>query len=89
MGLCLGPYGGPRGGAVSYERGDPVHGHSNNVISVRFLQGGSDQADQASYVIADLLQSVRGGALARTPFARKPVCVCVGTRYPYTRYGYP
>jgi len=24
VGLCLGPYGGPRGGAVSYERGTPV-----------------------------------------------------------------
>ena len=27
VGLCLGPYGGPRGGAVSYERGTPVPGH--------------------------------------------------------------
>ena len=33
VGLCLGPYGDPRGGAVSYERGTPVgsvrgtHGH--------------------------------------------------------------
>jgi len=24
VGLCLGPYGGPGGGAVSYERGTPV-----------------------------------------------------------------
>ena len=24
VGLCLGPYGGPRGGAVSYEKGTPV-----------------------------------------------------------------
>ena len=24
VGLCLGPYGGPRGGAVPYERGTPV-----------------------------------------------------------------
>ena len=24
VGLCLGPYGGPRWGAVSYERGTPV-----------------------------------------------------------------
>jgi len=24
VGICLGPYGGPKGGAVSYERGTPV-----------------------------------------------------------------
>ena len=24
VGLCLGPFGGPRGGAVSYERGTPI-----------------------------------------------------------------
>ena len=32
MGLCLEPYGGPRGGADSYERGTPVPGEEFNTF---------------------------------------------------------
>ena len=61
MGICLGPYGGPRGGAVSYERGTPVlittglvEGIFSTDISTGFRVEVSCKANSMIGVVTDL-----------------------------------
>ena len=69
VGLCLGPYGGPRGGAISYKRGTPVCSYHKANYDVR---------DRAGTPVPEE-DSIRGGEEARS---LRPPCSVTPTGVP-------